>query len=57
MHEACEPNAFVDLVDSEGVVCKDGRDVDFLVVQADAMQASNQKICRMAEVKCTHDAI
>jgi hypothetical protein len=42
VHEACEPNAFVDLFDSEGMACQDGRDIDFLAVQADATAGCDQ---------------
>jgi hypothetical protein len=44
VQEACEPNAFVDLFDFDGVACKDGRDVDFLAVQTDATAGRDQDI-------------
>jgi hypothetical protein len=44
VHEAYEPNAFVDLFDSEGMAGEDGRDIDFLAVQADATAGGDQDI-------------
>jgi hypothetical protein len=43
-HEADDPNAVVDLLDAEPLTGKDGRDVDFLAVDADAAAGGDQDL-------------
>ena len=44
MHEACEPNALVDLLDAEALTGEDGRDVDFLAMQAEPPASGDQQL-------------
>jgi len=43
-HEADEPNAVVDFLDSEPLAGEDGRDVDFFAVQAEAAAGSDETL-------------
>lgn len=44
MHEADEPNAVIDFLDSEPLPGHDGGDVDLLAVHADAAAGSDERI-------------
>jgi hypothetical protein len=44
VHEACEPNALVDLLDAELLTGEDGRDVDLLAMQAEASASRDENV-------------
>ena len=44
VHEACEPNAVVDFLDTECMASKDGLDIDVFAMQADAAARRDQNI-------------
>ena len=44
VHEACEPNALVDLLDAEFLAGQHGRDVDPLAMQAEAAASGDDDV-------------
>ena len=44
IHEGDEPNAVLDLFDSKGLAGKDGWEVDFLAVQANATAGGDEDV-------------
>jgi hypothetical protein len=44
VHEACEPNSLVDLLDAELLTGEDGRDVDLLAMQAEASASRDENV-------------
>ena len=54
VHEADEPDAVVDFLDSEALAREHGRDIDFLAVQADAATGGDENVAivqRIGEVR------